>query len=137
MSRVLDDSWGTRAITSPTPIPSPSAMLSIAPAGSAYWAGISVPGRVSSLPSPSSSTRSTAGRRSTPAALRCLTSSTWRLSKPVRSSNWRCTDTPSTMSRNRTRPATSLITGWVCGSQLATIRPGSTRAPSTTESTAP
>ena len=135
MSRVLDDSWGTRAITSPTPIRSPSAMLSIAPAGSAYWAGISVPGRVSSFPS--SSARSTVGRRSTPAALRCLTSSTWRLSKPVRSSIWRCTDTWSTMSRNRTWPATSLITGWVCGSQVAATLPGSTRSPSTTESTAP
>ena len=122
-------------MTSPTSMRAPSAMLSIAPAGSAYWAGISVPGRVSSFPS--SSTRSTVGRRSAPAALRCFTSSTWRLSKPVSSSNWRCTDTPSTTSRNCTWPATSLMTGWVCGSQFATTWPGSTCPPSTTESTVP
>src|SRR3569832_991980 len=71
------------------------------------------------------------------AVLRCLGSVITRLVRPVTSSVVRVTVTPSTKSLKRTRPATSVMTGWVCGSQLAAPWPGSPPSPSSTLSTAP
>src|SRR6202050_2350694 len=50
MSRVLEDSCGMRAMTSPTDTLAPSSRLTMAPAGSAYTAGMSVLAKVTSLP---------------------------------------------------------------------------------------
>ena len=77
------------------------------------------------------------GRRSRPAAARCFGSSTSTEDRPVTSSTCDCTVTPSTKSLKRMKPATSVTTGWVCGSQFATIWPGCTALPSSATMVAP
>ena len=124
MSRVLEDSCGMRANTSPTATWSPSVMDTTAPAGRKYWAGISVPGIFKSLSS--SSYRRKAGRKSLPAEPRCLGSVITNEDRPVTSSVWLLTEIPSAKSRKRILPATSVMMGWVWGSQLATVAPPST-----------
>jgi hypothetical protein len=59
------------------------------------------------------------------------------LDRPVTSSTWLCTVMPSMKSWKRIEPATSVTTGWVCGSQVAMIWPGSTVSPSFAVITAP
>ncbi|MCY1515360.1 hypothetical protein D9M68_499430 [compost metagenome] len=135
MSRVFEVSCGIRAITSPTPTWAPSATPTRAFAGRKYWAGTSVPGSSSSLPL--ASTSFTAGRMSLPAAGRSFGSRTSMLVRPVSSSVWRLMVMPSSMPTKVTVPFISVTIGWVCGSHLATIAPGSTLSPSLTEITAP
>src|ERR1700682_4578 len=126
MARVLEASCGMRAMTSPTDTRAPSSRLTSAPGGSVYTAGISVLAKVTSLPLPLSSLM--VARTSLPP--RCLVSSTTVLDRPVTSSTCEVTVMPSTKSWNFTRPATSVTTGWVCGSQVATTWPAATVAPS-------
>ena len=96
MSRVFEDSCGIRAMTSPTDTFDPSSRLTMAPAGSAYTAGMSVFAKVTSLPLALVSR--TTGRRSLPPEPRCLGSSTTVLVRPVTSSTWLVTVMPSTKS---------------------------------------
>ena len=110
-----------RAMTSPTDTLAPSSRLTIAPAGSVYTAGISVFANVTSLPLAFTSLHD---RTQVLAAARCFGSSTTVLDRPVTSSTWLVTVRPSTKSWNLIKPATSVTTGWVCGSQVATIWPG-------------
>ena len=135
MSRVLDDSCGMRAMTSPTPTSAPSWIDTIAPAGRYDCAGMSVPGSLRSWPFLSS--RRTAGRRSLALLPRRFGSVTTTLSRPVSSSIEDCTVTPSTKSMYLTRPATSVTIGWVWGSHVATVWPALTSAPSLTVMVAP
>jgi hypothetical protein len=53
------------------------------------------------------------------------------------SSTWVVTVMPSTKSENLIIPATSVTTGWVCGSQLATDWPADTTSASFTVMVAP
>ncbi len=124
-----------RAITSPTDTLAPSSSETSAPAGSVYTAGMSVFAKVTSLPLAFTSLMT--GRRSRPAAPRCFGSSTSTEDRPVTSSTCACTVTPSTKSMNLMKPATSVTTGCVCGSQFATTWPGDTAAPSSAVMVAP
>jgi hypothetical protein len=86
---------------------------------------------------PFSSTSRTVGRRSLPAEPRDLGSMTTVEESPVISSTCLLTVTPSMKSCSWMRPATSVMIGWVWGSQVATSWPASTVSPSLTEITAP
>ncbi len=124
MSRVFEDSCGIRAITSPTITSptdtlAPSSKLTNAPEGSVYTAGISVFAKVTSLPFEFTSFM--VARTSLPP--RCFVSSTTVLDRPVTSSTCDVTVMPSTKSWNFKKPATSVTTGWVCGSQVAQTCP--------------
>ena len=77
------------------------------------------------------------GRRSLPPAPRCFGSMTTVLERPVTSSTWLWTVMPSMKSWKRMKPATSVTTGWVCGSQVAMTWPDCTESPSFTVITAP
>jgi hypothetical protein len=59
------------------------------------------------------------------------------LDSPVISSTWLDTVMPSMKSWKRMKPATSVTTGWVCGSQVAMTCPGLTASPSFTVIIAP
>ena len=133
MSRVFEDSCGMRAMTSPTDTLAPSSRLTSAPGGSVYTAGMSVFAKVTSLPL--ALTSFIVGRRSLPP--RCFGSSTTVLDRPVTSSTCVVTVRPSTKSWNLMKPATSVTTGWVCGSQVATTWPPATVSPSLTLMIAP
>ncbi|MCY1432795.1 hypothetical protein D9M71_488030 [compost metagenome] len=113
----------------------PSLRLTRAFGGRKYCAGTSVPGSSRSLPAASISF--TAGRMSLPAAGRSFASITSMLVRPVSSSVWRLMVMPSSMPTKATVPSISVTIGWVCGSHLTTIAPGSTLSPSLTEMTAP
>jgi hypothetical protein len=63
-----------------------------------------------------------------PSAPRCFGSITTKLDKPVISSACRCTVMPSSNSAKRTNPATSVMIGWVYGSQRAIYLAGLDRA---------
>jgi len=97
--------------------------------------GRSVPRILTSKPFSSSSL--TMGRRSLPVAGRCLGSRTSREVRPVTSSTLDWTVMPSIKSSKARVPATSVTTGWVCGSQLAATWPPTTTAPSLTRTVAP
>src|SRR5207237_974944 len=109
MSRVLEDSCGMRAMTSPTDTFAPSSRLTSAPGGSVYTAGISVLAKVTSLPLVLTSL--IVARKSLPP--RCFISSTTVLERPVTSSSCEVTVSPSTKSWNFTSPAPSVMTGSV------------------------
>ncbi len=135
MSRVLDASCGILATTSPTPTGAPSCRLTIDLGGSRYCAGRSVPGIDRSLPF--LSTMRTIGRRSLAWVPRRLGSVISREARPVSSSVFSITVTPSTKSTKRMNPATSDTIGWLCGSQLATCWPALTAPPSLSATVAP
>ncbi len=86
MSRVLEDSCGIRAITSPMPILAPFLRPDSAPPGRKYAAGASVLGSATGFPL--ASTTRTTGRRSLPAEGRSWVESTSMLVRPVSSSVW-------------------------------------------------
>ena len=77
------------------------------------------------------------GRRSLPWAGRCLGSMTTSAVRPVTSSVWLCTVMPSRKSSKRRVPATSVTTGWVWGSQVATTSPALVASPSPARRVAP
>ena len=134
MSAAFDPSWGMRAMTSPLCTSWPSSKLSIALPGSGYSASRSPTRRTGW---PSASTRRTAGRRSCPAGGRSWASIKVMLVSPVISSICRLMERPSSMSLKTTRPSTSVMMGWVCGSHCAMTWPDSTAVPSRTLSTVP
>ena len=72
-----------------------------------------------------------------PPAPRSFGFSTTVLVRPVTSSTWLCTVMPSMKSWKRIEPATSVTTGWVCGSQVAMTWPDTTGWPSLTAMTEP
>ena len=115
-----------RAMTSPTDTLAPSSRLTSAPAGRVYTAGISVLANVTSLPF--ALTSFMVARTSLPP--RCLVSSTTVLERPGHLVHLRVTVRPSTKSWNFMKPATSVTTGWVCGSHVATTCPEATESPS-------
>ena len=135
MSRVFDASCGILATTSPTPTAAPSCRFTIERGGSRYCAGRSVPGMERSLPF--LSTMRTIGRRSLPCEPRRFGSVISREARPVSSSVFSMTVTPSMKSMKRMKPATSDTIGWLCGSQFATVWPALIDAPSLTWIVAP
>ncbi len=136
MSRVLADSCGMRARTSPTAVVWPSLTVMIEPTWKVIATAWSVPWVRTSCPV--SSINFTCGRR----PLVCdlpprFGSITTKVDKPVTSSTCLATVAPSSTCSNLTIPAYSVTIGRVCGSQVARMTPALICLPSSPISVAP
>ena len=135
ISLVFDATTGILAITSPAVIFWPSCKLIKADDGNGYVAGALKSPTKTTLPLPS--TIETDGLRSLPADGLSATSIISILLKPVKSSVWDLTVTPSSISVNLILPDVSVIIGLVYGSHEAILISASSSLPLLTSRVAP